>query len=374
MAQKRVLLCCTLAALGGVGALRAQGPPTEGGRWTLSGDLRLRGEYDVDRVGSLPNRARPRLRFRLALEHRLAPRLRLGARMVTSPSAGDPNSTHQDLGQGFQTYRLAFDRIYVRWTVPMEPELTVQLGKFGHPFANGMVYDELVWDADVQPDGVAAVFQPIPSVRFVAAQYLVLRRSPGEATGLAAAQAAWSGRIAGPVSASVALGGYAYDRPDEAGARFLARENQGNALVTAAPGDTLAFSSEFNLVHVVGWLRYSPGGVSVAIGGQYVTNTSAAADFDDDGFAVAAEVGALDRVGSWRAHYQYQQLGREAVFSPFAQDDFLDGTNFRGHLAGIGVKVLQTGNAYLWTLWSARQIPRDDILQKRFRVDLNLAF
>jgi hypothetical protein len=370
-ASKAILVAAILAGSCGTGAAAAQGPGRD--RWILSGDLRLRGEYDVDRAG-LPNRARPRLRFRVALEHLLLSRLYVGARLVTAPSAADPNSTHQNVGQGFQTYRLALDRAYLRWFVPIDAELAIHVGKFGHPFTTGIVYDELVWDADVQPDGVAAVFRPIGSVRIVAAQYLVLHRSPGKSVGLAAAQAAWSGRIAGPITGGVAVGGYAYDRPDEDGARILARENQGNALVTATLGDTLAFASDFDLLHLVGWLRYSPGRLPVAVGGQYVANTSAAAGFDDDGFAVAAEVGALDRPGSWRVHYQYQEIGQEAVFSPFAQDDLLDAANFRGHLTGVAVQALPGVTVYLWSVWSARQRPRVDTLQKRFRVDLNLAF
>ncbi len=353
--------------------MAGQEPSSGGDRWVLSGDLRLRGEYDVDRT-ALPNRARPRVRFRVGLEHSLVSRVYVGARLVTAPSAADPNSTHQTVGLGFQAYRVALDRAYVRWEVPIDGELSIRAGKFGHPFTNGIVYDELVWDADVQPDGVAAVYRPTGAVRIVAGEYLVLHRSPGTSVGLTAAQAAWTGRIAGSVTAGTAVGVFAYGRPDEEGARVLARENQGNALITAATGDTLAFASDFDLVHLIGWLRYSPGPLRLAVGGQYVANTSAATGLDDDGFAVAAELGSPDRMGSWLVHYQYQRMDQEAVFSPFAQDDFLDATNFRGHLMGVSVRARSGITVHLWTLWSARRRPPVDTLQKRFRLDLNLTF
>ncbi|MBI4408447.1 MAG: hypothetical protein HY561_01985 [Gemmatimonadetes bacterium] len=52
-----------------------------------------------------------------------------------------------------------------------------------------------------------------------------------------------------------------------------------------------------------------------------------------------------------------------------AQDDFLDATNFDGHLLGVAIQYLPNASLYLWTLWSAQ---RDrGTFQKRFRLDLN---
>lgn len=367
-------LCLGISALSLAHRAAAQEPPSERQRFKFSGDLRLRGEYDIDRTGN-PDRARPRVRFRLAIERELVRHVYVGARAATGSNERDPNSPHQTLGNGFRTYRIALDRVFLRWSPPIEQRLTVYAGKFSNPLAAAPVYGELVWDADIGPEGVAAILEPVPAVRLVAAQYMLLQRSPGKSIGLTSAQATLSGNLSRNLSGTGAVGTYFYQRPDAAGAAFLARENQGNALITeATTGDTLAFASDFDIVHAFALLRYATSRFPITVSGQYVINTSAPSGSDDDGFAVGFEVGRIRQVGSWRVRYQYQDIGRESVFSPFAHDDFLNGTNYRGHLGAIAVQVLPMAHLNLWTLWSATQEPRVDVLQKRFRLDLNVSF
>ncbi len=345
--------------------------PEPAQRIRLFGDLRLRGEWDIDRTGS-EDRARPRIRFRAGVEARLTSQLVVGARMATGSNLRDPNSPHQTLGNGFKTYEFRLDRAFLRWQPPLEQPVTVYAGKFGNPLVNAAIYSELVWDADIQPEGLAVVLGPIGGFRVVGAQYLLLQRSPGKSVGLTAGQAHWSNVISGPVRGAVALGFYGFERPDAGGSALLAQENQGNALAIDAAGDTL-FLSDFDIVQAFASLRYDAR-FPVLVSGQFIKNTSAADGFDDDGFALGVQVGKLGEVRDWRVFYQYQQLGQEAAFAPFVHDDFLNGTNFRGHVAGVTVQVWPRAVVNLWTLWSATDDPRVDTLQKRFRLDLNMSF
>lgn len=235
------------------------------------------------------------------------------------------------------------------------------------------MFGELVWDDDIQPEGVAVTATPLPAVRVTVAEYIILHRSPGKTIGLTAAQIAWKGEQARWAS-RIATGLYALQRPDAEGVTTLARENQGNTLTIGPQGDTTAFASRFVLVHAFGSLEYRAGSFPVLLAAQYIRNTEAATTLDGDGFAVGTQVGALKRPGTCRVYYQYQEIGREAVFSPFAQDDFLQATNMRAHVAGIQVRVLPRATAHAWILWSASEVPRAIEFQKRIRLDLDLTF
>lgn len=337
------------------------------------GDFRLRGELDRDRRGAR-DRERVRLRLRLGAEHSLGPTLELGARLVTAPDPTDPNSTHQDLGASFRNFRVAFDRAYVRWTPHVARRFEVVAGKFEPPFLTPPVFGEIVWDADIQPEGVAVVSEPVAPLRLVAAGYLLLHQANGEDVNLGAGQAALRLRPFATVAVTAAVGTYLYGTPDRDAARRLARDNQGNALVIDEAGDTLAFASRFRIWNGYASLTYDGLPLPVTAVVEYVTNASEAPGLDGDGWAVGASVGRLGKPGRWRLDYQYQSIGREAIFSAVAQDDFLDATNFDGHLLGLAIQYLPNANAYLWSLWSARDAPDEERFQKRFRLDLNFSW
>lgn len=336
----------------------------------ITGDFRWRSEWDAHRTNN-PDRFRPRVRFRLNLGAQLAPNLRVTARLVTN--TGDANSTHQTLGGGFADFAVALDRAYLQWSVPIDRDLWLLAGKFGNPVTDPGPYSEVVWDADVQLEGLAAIFKPVGSITLVAARYILLQRS-GANVGMTSGQARYSNAFNDDFRIGAAVGGYIYDTPDAAGAQILLADDQGNSVLTDGAGNGIGFASEFTIVHAWATLKYTGASVPLAISGQYFTNPDAAGGLDDDGFALGAEVGSLGGVGKWRARYQYQEVGQESVYSAFAQDDFLNATNFRGHVAAFTVKIHPQANANLWALLSAREAPRIDTLQKRYRLDINVSF
>lgn len=362
-------LALLLALAGSAPAAQEEASP----QLRVSGDLRLRGEADRDRRAA-PDRERARIRLRVAAEHRLGSTLAVAARLVTAPDPDDPNSTHQDLGTSFRNFRVALDRAYLRWTPDTPRPLEVLAGKFGNPFLTPPVFGEIVWDADIQPEGAAVVFEPAPALRLVAGGYLVLHQGSGRDVNLGTGQAAVRSRAFGRLAVTAAVGTYQYGTPDREGARRLARDNQGNALVVDAAGDTVSFASRFRIWNAYAALTYDAPPVPITAVAEYVTNASEAAGLDGDGWAIGGSVGRLGKPGRWRLDYQYQSIGREAIFSAVAQDDLLDATNFDGHLLGLAIQYLPNGSLYLWTLWSARDDPDEQSFQKRFRLDLNFSW
>ncbi len=168
--------------------------------WTFGGDLRIRvdhetfhgqevgpnvplepGKDNVDVVNGTASsqRTRTQLRLRIGAEKRLGDDFTLGFRIATSqatafgtnsnqipgatafPTMGqttlsNPRSANVDLGDYFSYKSIFLDRAYVRWSPAFAETLSVVLGKFGNPFVSkNFSGDFLVWDQDIQPEGIA---------------------------------------------------------------------------------------------------------------------------------------------------------------------------------------------------------------------------
>ena len=79
-------------------------------------------------------------------------------------------------------------------------------------------------------------------------------------------------------------------------------------------------------------------------------------------------------------YYQWQAVEQDAVFSAFAQDDFLFATNHRSHLVGANYQARENVGVHLWGLFSARdrtfpgRTTDSDDEQWRVRLDVNVKF
>jgi len=171
--------------------------------WTFGGDMRLRyerrdfGSLGFDEEYSLGNdniivgiddprageglgvQDRFRLRLRLGAEKLLTDDFTFGFRLATSMETeygtffgaggvtdysqtltSDPRSENFDFGQLFASADIFVDRAYLRWQPSFARTLSVSVGKFGNPFVSEYWdSDFLVWDNDIQPEGIAAGYR-----------------------------------------------------------------------------------------------------------------------------------------------------------------------------------------------------------------------
>jgi len=174
--------------------------------WTFGGDLRL--QYDNRDFGGLgsgpyvpgqqnvnvvtnPNYAlgresRFRIRLRLGAEKRVNEQFTFGVRLATSATANnldpvttegaffdavhgttvatpllsDPRRPDIALGDFFSYKSVFLDRMYVRYQPDFAPTFSAIAGKFGNPFISRYFsLDRIVWDPDIQPEGVAAQYR-----------------------------------------------------------------------------------------------------------------------------------------------------------------------------------------------------------------------
>lgn len=345
----------------------------------VSGDFRLRHESSFN-LDDQPSRHRERARFRIGGTYQVSDELMLGTRLSTGNRL-DANSPHVTLGEVFHRFEVGLDRAFLSYKPKGVPGLTATAGKFAHPFWMNPVYGELVWDADVQPEGVALNYSrkgkgAIDRWDFTLGEYLLLEQPVSDARSFVA-QAAVHGKMGKNWKPSVALGYYRHGDLTPSNGQAIVGENSGNA--TTGAGPTLDFASRFEILNSIAALRYDGGKYPLVFSGEYIKNLKANIP-QDDGWSVGAALGSARKKGDWRAYYQWQKVGQDSVLSVVSQDDFLFQTNHRSHLIGANYQVRDNLGLHLWGLASARDRtfagPTTDSgkTQWRLRFDTNLAF
>jgi Putative porin len=348
-------------------------------KFSFSGDLRLRHESNLN-LDTGPDRHRQRLRLRLGGEIELTPTLKIGTRLV-SGNPDNPKSTHQTLGNGFDSFDVSLDRVYVHYTPAWMENGWVTAGKFGDPFERNPIFDGLVWDNDVQPEGVAFgyAFDSVPgldSVTFVLGSYVLQERSRNDNAYVAAGQVSIHKTLTDTLAGNMVLGYYSYsdlDMPD------VLRHNGGNAVVdTNGDGTPDAFTSNFGILNPMASVTYTGWKKPITLSTEYMRNLRAQIA-DDTGWVLGIAVGTTKKRRDWKIYYQWQKIEQDAVFSLVSQDDFLWTTNFSGHVTGAKYQITDSIQLHLWALISQRDNPdrmagQTRQTQWRLRSDVNIKF
>lgn len=346
------------------------------------GDFRLRHESDF-RLDDQESRNRERLRLRIGGDYAVNEQMSVGARLVTG-TASDENSPHQNLGGTFDKFSISLDRAFVTWKPAALAGAWLTGGKFGHPIERNPVYGELVWDDDVQPTGVAAGGTH-GAFKWMAGEYLLLDNSTSGTLESAAVFVA-QGSAATPLGATHKLTGalafYRYSQlnPDDVNGSRLFGENVGNVGVDTTGDATLDdYLSRFTIWNPMVALENTSFSQPVIVAAEWIFNSRAKIS-GDSGYSVGVKWGKSKAKGDWQAYYNWQAMGQDAVLSNFTNDDFLFGTNYRGHLLGVKWQCLDKAELHLWGSAMRRgslgtsATTDDDQLQMRARIDLNLRF
>lgn len=355
-----------------------------GGFWervSASADIRLRHEHGARRDN--PNRNRERVRARFGLKADLGEGFTAGFRLRTGDPK-DPRSPYNDLGRDedgdgmLRSLQINFDRLYIGWKPSALEGFWIKAGKFGHPFVSNPVYGELVWDADVNPEGIAAGFDMMPTpdldISLMAGQYLLVAEHATDEFSAFVAQASAKARLAEKTSLTAALGWYRYGNPHPDGNLDSAALDRSNLLVGGE------YASDFHILNPIVAVHYGGFGIPVTVAGEYIYNTGAdegsgAQDGDENGFAIGFSAGQTKKKGDWKLFYQWQRVEQDAVFSPFSQDDFQFASGFRGHVYGVKYQLTDRVSVRGWGLTAQTErhgagAPDDDDDTKlRFDVD-----
>lgn len=293
----------------------------EPSRLKVSGDLRVRGQLDrSDSDGHERNSSS--VRGRLAATYAVSDLVTIGGRLVTGDD-NDPNSTDVGLTKWDDKWKVSLDQAYVQLNFD-----TIKLygGKMPQPFTR----TELVWDGDVNPQGVAATYKlPLAGGSAFKANglyFLIDEQATGPESTMAGAQLGFDSANLGNWKYDLAAAYYRYTLDSLAGADAGDyRSNLRNADGT--------YLSDFHLFDVIAGVSYQGLGERwpVRVVGDYVKNLGARTDADT-GFGVDFTVGRASKVGDWRMGYGFAVAETDAVLAAFSHDNTGIATNYRQHM------------------------------------------
>jgi hypothetical protein len=350
-------------------------------RLKFYGDFRLRLEESF-KLDDKKDRDRQRLRLRFGVNYQVTDELLLGTRIVTGDK-DDPKSTHVTFGRGFDDIEMNLDRAFLTYRPAWWENSYATAGKFNNPLYRNPVFGELVWDTDVQPEG-AVTGHSIQDVAgfeelgLTLAAYRVLEQGDADDANMVVGELKARFPLGAQGNATLASSYTYYGETTPDGSSALLDNNAGNAVAdTTGDGAPDEFVSDFGIWHTVLGTRYSGWKTPVTFAGEYIKNTRADIDADE-GWALGLSLGSAAKKGDWRTYYQWQVIEQDAVFSAFAQDDFLFSTNHRSHLFGVNYQLTDKIGLHLWGLVSARDktfntpTTDSDSEQWRVRLDLNV--
>ncbi len=343
----------------------------------IYGDVRLRAESDWDSLQSdgteRVDRDRLRVRARIGFNYAYDEHISFGARLRTGNPL-DQQSPHQTLGDEFETKGVNFDRAFLQGTWKSG---WVWGGKNVFPF---WTQNELFWDEDVTPEGVAGglVFKLGDSaVRLKStAGYFLMEgsgssNSIGDKSHVAAAQVALEAPLS-KIDLSGAVGYYSFS------------DNTATTDVALADMDYA--------IWVAGARAIFKTAKPWSVGVDYMRNVEnyASTLFNEDqdtGYVFQVNLGQLKQRKDWLVGYYYSHIEKFAVVARLAQDDWLRwgsttdtrSSNFEGHEFRLAYAFGPSWNVML-RVYDVEGIelesPTAVTLEtgKRARLDFNIAF
>lgn len=398
-------------------------------RLQWSGDFRLRAQGDYYANGNAPgydfafepyglgsitdpintevDNQRLLVRARLALAAKVTDGVSAGFR-ITTGNTTNPVSTNQALGEDFNKYSLVLDRAFVK-SHPWD-WLTVWGGRMPNPFFS----TDMVWDDDLNFDGVAATFTPwtrsdSDAKPFFTAGAFPLQEVQSSTTNLAsdkwlfAAQAGLDWKMDADTRWRFGLAYYNYQNiaavadPNVDGFydyanSVLNAKQKGNTRYEVAPIDNpglYGLAADYSLVNLtatVDLAHFEP--VHVILDGDVVKNIGYDAAKVNSllaygsqeartlGWQTKVTVGwtSIQKQDDWQMFMGYRHLERDAVLDAFADSDFrLGGTNSKGYFIGGSYGVDR--NSWLTAKWlSADQIDGEPFGVDVLQVDFNAKF
>ena len=317
-----------------------------------------------------------KLRVRLGLEAKLSDEVRAEMR-IASGNSDSRNSTTQTLGSNFNKYSLWLDRGFIRYD-PLQ-WAGLQVGRMSNPF----VTSDLIWDENVNLDGLALGFKDRLADGFV--PYATIGafplatesepKTPFSRT-LYAAQIGASTDVSTKSRVRAGLAYYrfhnleghaeptsAYNGSAAVTSTYLNSEygssmrQRGNTLVRINAANDLSLQSTWGLaskfapLHIGTGLDYArTDALHFVVSADYVKNLAfdraeikrrTAADVTDGratGYQLRFLAGApsVRNKSEWNASVTFRNLGSDAVPDAFVDSNFGGGgTNVRGYILGF---------------------------------------
>jgi hypothetical protein len=392
-------------------------------RLKWEGDFRLRFQDDLyagsnapvaafESIGQLVNdstedNAAGKVRLRLGLNANVTSKVDIGVR-ITTGNTSNPVSTNQTIGNYDNKYSLVLDRAFIKLT-PVD-DLALWGGRLPNPFFS----TDLLWDDDLNFDGVAVSYAPganepqrefkpfitagafpLQTVeqngvtqardKWLLALQAGLEWTPSTRTRVKAGAAYYDYRNVTGI-ANPAIGDTQYDQTAP-----LFRQ-KGNTLFDIDPGPATLYAlaakyqianltlvadfADFFPVHIIGSFDWAS---NLAFDeAQVRANAPAYQDYKlgANGYQAKLTIGypKIVEPNDWQAFIGYRYVETDAVLDAFTDSDFhLGGTNAKGFTIGGQYGIYK--NTWLTARWmSSDEITGLPLSIDVFQLDLNAKF
>ena len=336
-------------------------PKTWADSLTFKGDLRCRHERVGDdskknAEGETYARERDRIRARLGAEAKVMDPLKVGLELSTGQA--DPVSGNQTLGDGFGKKEMRLSLAYADYSVFGDArayEAHVVAGKMKNPFLTQP--DDLVWDGDVTPEGVAAKGQwgkGFATVFANGGHLWVQERSAEDDLMLHAGQVAAKFQFLPEIALTAGASVHAFQ--DVEGHDVLDWEGKNNAYGNSTKEGSVsggatnkAWKAGYTPVTCFAQLDLWVAGKPVALFAQELSNADA--DEREEGHLYGISLGKAKNRRTWEIGYSHAELEKDATLGLLTDSDrWGGGTDGKGHRV-YGkyqlAKNVQVGAAYL---------------------------
>lgn len=314
----------------------AQPPAADADRQALdiSGDLRVRQEWNQ---GGALARSRSAVRARLRATYELSEALSIGARIVTG-DPDDPNGSDVTLGNFADDFEISLDQAWIGYK---RDGLALFAGKFPQIVQR----TDMIWDADVSPQGVGATYRlPLGSATLGARAlwFIIDEVAAGRDSDMLGGQVGLAAPLSPRLAVNVAGSYYHYRLGSVAGA------DRGDFRGNLLAGDH--YLSDFHLLEWLGSVHWAGAGEKwpLTLTADYVRNLGAAVPANS-GFNFDLAAGRATSAGDWRIAYNYAEVETDAIFTAFSHDNIDLASNYRLH--GLGVSHIPVRDLQLDLLW-----------------------
>jgi len=370
--MKKIMLLALIGSFLLSGTVRA-------GNWydriKLKGDFRHRHEF-IDDESKVHDRTRWRIRARLNISGEISPSWSAHVRLATG--GDDPVSTNQTMGEGFSTKDFGLDRAYWDFHPQSVENLNVYGGKMANPYYV-IEKSQLMWDSDMSPAGLAAVYTPELSEKVTLLldamfQYIQERGSDDD-TRMFGGQAGL--KVKTTESTHIAFGGgyFGYDNIKGFTGIYDDEDFFGNTTTDfeTEDGDTIqVYASDFKLFEAFGEFGIKVDKSYFGIYGDYVNNTGA--DSLNTGYLFGGVYKYGKGKGGVKIFANYRKLEADCVLGVFTDSDFIaGGTDGSGWKVGADYGITNGVNFGFAFLFNKQGI-EEELDYKRLQVDLKLKF
>jgi hypothetical protein len=317
----------------------------------ISGDLRLRyeGLYNREQRQSdgsavdLPDRHRYRIRARLFFDANMTDEISTHFMICTNQDSNqEATTTNQSFTDDFNDKGIYLHQAYTTYKPDRLNGLEITAGKFKNTF----LHTDIMWDPDVNPEGIYeryqcnrwGVFRPFIHLGQMAVNEEDLE---SDDAALYINQVGFDWEI-GQVKWTLA-GSY-YDWANLHNSEFLHKAEYktggGNTFRLDGNG-ILQYLYDYNLLEGISFIKFRLGTQPVNLIFDYIVNTADNVQNDQDtAFFAGFKLGEEKEKGDWSLFYKYARIETDAVIGSMNDQDFY-GANRKGHKVMLGYVLFE---------------------------------